>query len=140
MPQVSSASETRFCEGVEAGHSSHNTQAKIASLLDITQPSVRYDSQAKYAAMALGQAGIYLRLPTSMSYQEKIWDHAAGSVIVEEAGAIVTDMYGQPLDYTQGRTFKNNKGVIVVAKGIADEVLSVVKKVAEETYGPKPSL
>lgn len=31
------------------------------------------DSQAKYATIARGAADIYLRLPTSATYEEKIW-------------------------------------------------------------------
>ncbi|KAF3936912.1 Inositol-1-monophosphatase [Dactylella cylindrospora] len=140
MNEITSASEASFVEGIEAGHSSHGVQAEIAKRLGITNPSVRMDSQAKYATLAQGHGEIYLRLPVSMKYEEKIWDHAAGSIVAEEAGGVVTDMYGGPLDFTQGRTLKQNKGVIVVAKGIADEVIEVVKKIAEENYGPRSSL
>ncbi len=35
--------------------------------------------------------------------REKIWDHAAGFIIVEEAGGRVTDAAGRRLDFTQGR-------------------------------------
>ncbi len=63
-----------FCESVEAGHSSHSTNARIAELLGITQPSVRMDSQAKYASIARGDGDVYLRLPVGDgSYEEKIW-------------------------------------------------------------------
>ena len=30
-------------------------------------------------------------------YHEKIWDHAAGTLIVEEAGGIVTDISGKQI-------------------------------------------
>ena len=43
------------------------------------------------------------------NYQEKIWDHAAGAVIVEEAGGSVCDLNGQPLDFSVGRTLAKNK-------------------------------
>ncbi|KAF3917865.1 Inositol-1-monophosphatase [Dactylellina cionopaga] len=135
MNKITSPAEASFCEGVEAGHSAHDVQAKIASKLGITKPSVRMDSQAKYIALAMGRGEIYLRLPTKMSYQEKIWDHAAGSLIVEEAGGVVVDMYGEPLDFTTGRTFTKNKGVISMPKEISEEVIRVVKEIAVETYG-----
>ncbi|KAJ3294214.1 hypothetical protein HDU76_006972, partial [Blyttiomyces sp. JEL0837] len=73
---VTSPSKTFFCESVEAGHSSQDDAAMIAASLGITQPSVRMDSQCKYAVVARGEAGIYLRVPVSKTYQEKIWDHA----------------------------------------------------------------
>lgn len=73
MKAVTSLSEATFCEGVESGHSSHSQQASIAAALNITNPSVRMDSQAKYATLVRGVADIYLRLPTSATYEEKIW-------------------------------------------------------------------
>ena len=48
----------------------------------------RLDSQCKYAVVARGQADAYLRMPTKKGYVEKIWDHAAGMLIAQEAGAI----------------------------------------------------
>ncbi|KAK6536554.1 hypothetical protein TWF281_000780 [Arthrobotrys megalospora] len=135
MNPITSSSDATFCEGVESGHSNHDIQAKIAKGLGITKPSVRMDSQAKYAALALGQAEIYLRLPRTMDYEENIWDHAAGALVVEEAGGAVFDMYGNKLDFTTGRSFKKNKGVIVMGAGIQEEVVRVVSEVAVEAYG-----
>ncbi|KAL8686882.1 MAG: hypothetical protein Q9218_006793, partial [Villophora microphyllina] len=86
MKEVKDISEATFCESVEAAHSSHSDQAAIASRLNITKPSVRMDSQAKYASIARGAGDIYLRLPVRKDYVEKIWDHAAGDLIVREAG------------------------------------------------------
>ncbi|CAI4051178.1 hypothetical protein N7582_005135 [Saccharomyces uvarum] len=98
-------------EGVEKGHSSHDEQSAIKSKLNISQ-SLHLDSQAKYCLLALGLADVYLRLPIKLSYQEKIWDHAAGNVIVHEAGGIHTDsMQNVPLDFGNGRTLAT-KGVI----------------------------
>jgi 3'(2'), 5'-bisphosphate nucleotidase len=71
------------------------------------------DSQAKYAAVARGEADIYLRLPTRSDYREKIWDHAAGALIVSEAGGVVSDVSGRPLEFTHGRELAANRGVIV---------------------------
>ncbi|KAK6525274.1 hypothetical protein TWF694_005420 [Orbilia ellipsospora] len=134
MSRVPTA-EASFCEGVEAGHSAHELQAKIANDLGISKATVRMDSQAKYASIAMGQGEIYLRLPTKMTYEEKIWDHAAGVVIIEEAGGIVVDMYCEPLDFTQGRTLKRNKGVVALPRGIFGDVMEVVTRNALEKYG-----
>ena len=45
------------------------------------------------------------RLPpcAEADYKEKVWDHAAGVIIVEEAGGKVTDASGTPLDWAAGR-------------------------------------
>jgi 3'(2'), 5'-bisphosphate nucleotidase len=73
------------------------------------------DSQAKYGAVARGDAALYLRLPSPKSpdYREKIWDHAAGALIVEEAGGRVTDMHGQPFDFGSDYKMRDNRGVVV---------------------------
>ena len=47
-----------FLESVEAGHSAHKIQARIGELLDITRPSLRMDSQAKYTCLARGEGGV----------------------------------------------------------------------------------
>lgn len=104
MKPVKDITQATFCESVEAGHSSHGDQAEIAKKLGITKDSVRMDSQAKYASIARGAGDIYLRLPTSATYVEKIWDHAAGDLIVREAGGVVTDSVGKRLDFSKGRT------------------------------------
>lgn len=49
--------------------------------LGVKAPPVRIDSQAKYGALSRGDGVIYLRLPHK-GYREKIWDHAAGYIVV----------------------------------------------------------
>ncbi|KAH6647858.1 3'-phosphoadenosine 5'-phosphatase [Truncatella angustata] len=129
MRPITDIAAATFCESVEAGHSSHGDQADIASKLGITNPSVRMDSQAKYASIARGAGDIYLRLPTSKTYQEKIWDHAAGDLIVREAGGAVTDVHGKRLDFTVGRTLANNKGVVAAPAATHAQVLKAVQEV-----------
>ncbi|CRK47856.1 hypothetical protein BN1723_007789, partial [Verticillium longisporum] len=102
------------------------------NLLGITRPSVRMDSQSKYGSIARGAGDIYLRLPVSASYQEKIWDHAAGDLIVREAGGQVTDIAGQRLDFSVGRTLAKNKGVVAAPAAVHAEVLKVVQEVLNQ--------
>jgi 3'(2'), 5'-bisphosphate nucleotidase len=116
----------RFCESVESGHSSHNDAARIAARLGMTREPVRLDSQAKYAVVGRGEAEIYLRLPTRADYREKIWDHASGVLIVEEAGGTVTDVAGRPLDFMRGRELTQNQGVIVTNGLLHDRVLAAL--------------
>ena len=44
-------------------------------------------------AVARGSYGAFLNQTT------KIWDNVAPQIIIEEAGGVVTDFYGQPMDY-----------------------------------------
>jgi 3'(2'), 5'-bisphosphate nucleotidase len=121
----------RFCESVESGHSDQGAAARIAARLGIRAQPYRIDSQCKYAAVARGDASIYLRLPTSAEYREKIWDHAAGMIVVEEAGGRVTDVDGRPLDFARGRTLERNQGVIATCGPIHDRVVGVVREVLD---------
>lgn len=129
MRPVPDIAQAVFCEGVEAAHSAQGDNAAVAQRLGINNPSVRLDSQAKYCSIARGAGDIYLRLPVKKDYQEKIWDHAAGDIIVREAGGQVTDIYGNRLDFTKGRTLAANKGVVAAPKAIQDQVIDAVKVV-----------
>jgi 3'(2'), 5'-bisphosphate nucleotidase len=118
--------EARFCESVESGHSAQGDAAAVAARLGITVPPLRMDSQAKYGVVARGEADIYLRLPTRQDYREKIWDHAAGALIVSEAGGVVTDVMGQPLEFNHGRELAVNRGVIATNERLHGQVRSAV--------------
>ncbi len=124
-----SLAEARFCESVESGHSNQDESARIAELLGIQADPYRIDSQCKYAAVGRGDASIYLRLPTSSTYREKIWDHAAGMFVVEQAGGRVTDVNGDPLDFTQGPRLERNRGVVATDGRFHDEVIAAVASV-----------
>ena len=119
--RLKSTNDLRFCESFEAAHSNHGLSASIAYELAISRPPIRLDSQVKYGVMARGDADIYLRLPHNhggdmkvggSTYQENIWDHAAGHLILSEAGGSVTDMNGSPLDFRHGAKLVKNTGVV----------------------------
>lgn len=129
--QVVSADQSnnlRFVESVESGHGDQSRQAAVAKAAGITQDSLRMDSQAKYMAVAAGEAALYLRLPSPKTpdYREKIWDHAAGVILVEEAGGRVTDIAGKSLDFSLGAKLVNNQGVVVSNGSIHDPVLAAL--------------
>jgi 3'(2'), 5'-bisphosphate nucleotidase len=128
VSDITTTAAARFCESVESGHSDQDQSAQIAAELGITEEPVRVDSQAKYAIVAQGEAQIYLRLPTRKDYQEKIWDHAAGLIVVEEAGGRITDVRGNDLDFGHGRTLAKNAGVIGTNGPIHDAVLAAVAR------------
>lgn len=116
-----------FCESVVAAHAAHSVQGRIADRLGITADPYRIDSQCKYAVVARGEASIYLRLPRDTSYREKVWDHAAGALIVEEAGGRVTDLNGSPLDFSNGRLLGNHRGIVCTNRAIHDQVLDAAR-------------
>jgi 3'(2'), 5'-bisphosphate nucleotidase len=119
VSKVQSPSEASITESVEPDHADHLFHQRLAEKLNILKPSLRMDSQAKYGIVARGEATLYLRVPSPSEpgYKEKIWDHAAGSIIAEEAGGKVTDTLGRPLDFSCGVKMEKNHG-IVVSNGI----------------------
>jgi len=123
---VKETSGGKFCESVESGHTDQSASVNIAKRLGITAEPFRIDSQCKYAAVARGDAEIYLRLPTRKDYREKIWDHAAGSIVVEEAGGTVSDVDGKPLDFSLGRQLDANRGIIATCGPIHAAVVEAV--------------
>lgn len=129
VSDTTDTSLARFCESVESGHTSHSDSANVAEKLGITADSVRLDSQAKYAVVARGEADIYLRLPTRPGYVEKIWDHAAGVLVMTEAGGKASDIYGKPLEFNHGWGLQNNKGVIVTNGHLHDAVIEALNEV-----------
>ena len=60
-------------ESVEKAHAKLSFNERVARLLGVTRPPTRMDSQAKYAALARGDGGVYLRMPVGSGYREKIW-------------------------------------------------------------------
>ncbi|KAG0478009.1 hypothetical protein HPP92_012728 [Vanilla planifolia] len=90
-----------FCEPVEKSNSRHSFTAGLAQSVGLRKQPLRVYSMVKYAAIARGDAEIFMKFSRA-GYKEKIWDHAAGVVIIQEAGGVVTDAGGQPLDFSKG--------------------------------------
>ena len=111
------------CEAFEAGHSDHDLAARVAARLGCSgTPPVRMDGQGKYGVLAKGAGHVYTRLPRA-GYVENIWDHAAGAVLIEEAGGRVSDLEGNPLDFSQGAKLSASVRGIVASNGVVHEAL-----------------
>lgn len=128
VSSTSVPSDLLFCESVESGHSSHDWSGLIAAELGIHREPIRMDSQCKYLAVARGDADLYLRLPTRKGYQEKIWDHAGGVLVVTEAGGQVSDIHGRPADFSQGSTLAINEGMVVTNGKVHPVVIDAIRK------------
>ncbi len=125
----SDPAEMRFVESYVSAHGNQKLQEEIAKKLRIGKPPVQLDSQVKYTIVASGNAEIYMRIPNpnSPDYKEKIWDHAAGSLIVTEAGGVVTDIDGKTLDFSVGKKMLNNRGILASIPPIHNKALDVLK-------------
>lgn len=123
----------RLLESVETDHNDRPRQESIARTLGIVLSPLRVDSQAKYLLLAAGMGALYLRLPPeeSAGRHEKIWDHAAGVLIVEEAGGRVTDLNGQPLDFSVGIELAANCGIVAGVSRVHEQAIRVLATVGE---------
>lgn len=126
VDDIRKPADARFCESWEKGHGSHEVHEGIAFRLGITRPSLRMDSQAKYLAVARGDVSLYLRLARGNDYREKIWDHAAGALLVAEAGGRVTDFSNRTLDFSQGRKLESHVGILASSGAWHDQVLDAI--------------
>lgn len=125
---LSDPAQARWCERVESSDKNHDVTAQVVERIGIQAPPDRLDSQAKYAVVARGDAVLYLRHSLS-EYREKVWDHAAGVLITEEAGGRVTDVWGKPLDFSQGRVLSANQGIMATNGLFHDRALAAVREV-----------
>ncbi len=128
VSSLEDSANARFVESVESAHSAHSVHAEISNVLHITREPLRIDSQCKYATVGRGDVAIYLRYPKDDVYREKIWDHAAGMIVVQEAGGKVTDIFGKPLDFSLGRKLVNNQGVVATNGVVHDQIIQTISQ------------
>ncbi|KAF6257560.1 hypothetical protein COO60DRAFT_1622225 [Scenedesmus sp. NREL 46B-D3] len=124
----SDMANARFMESYESRHSDHSFTAAVAKQAGAVLPPLRMDSQVKYGLLSRGDAGLFMRFPPA-TYREKIWDHCAGFIIVEEAGGKVTDAGGARLDFARGRWLDLDGGIIAAPPAIHGAVLAAVQSV-----------
>jgi 3'(2'), 5'-bisphosphate nucleotidase len=123
--------QARILRSVEKSHTNTDEIGQLVASLQITEPTVAMDSQAKYAVLAAGAGDVLLRLisPSRPDYREKIWDQAAGSIVVTEARGRITDLDGRPLDFAHGRTLAQNRGIVATNGHLHDAILAGLRKI-----------
>jgi 3'(2'), 5'-bisphosphate nucleotidase len=123
--------QARVLRSVESGHTNVDQMGDVVAALGSTAEPVLMDSQAKYAVLAAGEGDLLFRLLSKdkPDYREKIWDQAAGALIIEEAGGRITDLDGKPLDFTQGRTLAHNRGIVASNGALHAAALEALRRV-----------
>ncbi|NSW51613.1 MAG: 3'(2'),5'-bisphosphate nucleotidase [Anaerolineae bacterium] len=129
VSSVNQTSKIRLLRSFESGHTDTGRTEDFLARLGTRIPAIAMDSQAKYVLLASGQGDLLLRMlsPNRMDYKEKIWDQAAGSIILEEAGGIITDIDGKPLDFTCGRMLLNNTGILATNGLVHQQALEALQ-------------
>lgn len=127
--QVSSEFEpqkARFCEPVMKANSSQGFTASVADNLGIESKPLRIYSQVKYGSVARADADVFMKFPKA-EYREKVWDHASGVIIVEEAGGVVTDAGGTPLDFSKGRYLELDRGIVAASSALHEKLMQAIQ-------------
>jgi 3'(2'), 5'-bisphosphate nucleotidase len=125
------SADARLLRSYESAHTNTGKIGDLVELLNVSAEPVGMDSQAKYAVLAAGHGDMLVRLLSSRmpDYKEKIWDQAAGAIVVMEAGGKITDLHGNPLDFAQGRTLANNRGVLASNGHLHQAALDGLKEI-----------
>jgi len=128
----------RLLRSHEAGHTNVAQVEAFVCTVGIQAPPVLMDSQAKYAVLSSGHAEVLLRLlsPDALDYKEKIWDQAAGALVIEEAGGRVTDLDGENLDFSAGRALIHNRGLVASNGRLHEAVLEALARVEKPPENP----
>lgn len=131
VSSCSQPAQARLLRSYESGHTNVAQIDAMIHRLGIQAEPVLLDSQAKYAILAAGGGEAIVRLLSSdlPDYREKIWDQAAGALIIEEAGGMVTDLAGKPFDFTTGRLLTGNRGVLVTNRRLHPAFLQALSEV-----------
>jgi 3'(2'), 5'-bisphosphate nucleotidase len=123
--------QARVLRSFEGEHIDLTTFCEIIRTLRVETAPTLMDSQAKHAVIAAGQADLLIRLPATQEFRDKIWDQAAGALIIEEAGGRVTDLRGASLQFGAGRLLTRNAGVIASNGVLHAAVLDAVRRVTK---------
>ena len=123
--------QTRIFRSVETAHTNTGQLGELSTAMGVTAEPIPMDSQAKYAVLAAGGGEMLVRLLSNSrpDYRERIWDQAAGSIVVEEAGGTVTDLDGKSLDFAHGTSLEQNRGVLATNGKVHQAALDALKAI-----------
>lgn len=125
--------QARVLDSFDPGHKNAEKNKRVLEVLGIRSGPVVLDSMAKHVVLASGGAEIFFRtLPKKEpGYREKIWDVAAGALMIEEAGGRVTDLEGRELDFGAGLTLARNPGLVATNGLLHETVLEALRQVTQ---------
>ena len=114
VSERSDPTQTHVLRSFAAEHTDTDKIDQLIASLGTAYPPILMDSAAKYAILAAGGGDLLFRLisPQKPDYVESIWDQAAGTILVTEAGGRVSDLTGRDLDFSRGRQLRENVGVL----------------------------
>jgi len=124
----------RMLRSFESAHTDPVKIDQIKKELGLKSDPILMDSSAKYGLLAAGEGELIVRLlsPYNPAYTENMWDHAAGALLIEEAGGKITDLRGKELDFSRGRKLIDNVGVLTSNGHLHARVLQALARVGAD--------
>ena len=125
----------RLVDAPTATYHDCDAHRQIAHEIGLITPHIEMFGQAKYGVIARGEASVYIYLQklTKQDYRDSIWEHAAGAIVVEEAGGVVTDVNGRVLDFSQGERLTHNRGILATNGELHPQLLACLHEWIEKT-------
>jgi 3'(2'), 5'-bisphosphate nucleotidase len=124
------AAAARVLRSFEEQHGDWARFDRALRFLGSKVPPLPMDSQAKHVALAAGAGDLLIRFPPQRDFRDAIWDCAAGSILIEEAGGRVTDVAGRTFDFTTGRRLLRNEGLLASNGLLHDTALAAIQNTA----------
>ncbi|RKZ64958.1 MAG: inositol monophosphatase [Gammaproteobacteria bacterium] len=104
----------------------------IAQSLGLKGAAINFKTGAAMNACNILQEpnSCYFKYPRKGNSGGSIWDFAATACLFNEAGAIASDIFGQPMELNRiGSTYMNHRGSLYAGqKKLADEIIELYKK------------
>lgn len=101
--------------------------SQIISRLNLKKEIPHGSVGLKIGLIAKGVADLYIHL----SPHTKLWDTCAPQAILEEAGGILTDLFGQEINYNSQDT-QNYNGILATSRVAHERILSELKPILHE--------
>ncbi|KAL6707203.1 hypothetical protein ACN47E_004750 [Coniothyrium glycines] len=104
----------------------------VAESLGAAWPgTVIWAQQMKHVALTLGATDVMVRIPKTEDRFTYIWDHAGGHLLFQEAGGLIKDFNGKPIDFSHGRQIKgeHNFGMIAAMPGYFENIDRAVQSI-----------
>lgn len=123
------------CEKNRPSH--REVTKKITEKLGVPFPGTDvWSSHIRYAALILGGADFFIRIPSAPESNSCIWDHAGGQLFYREVGGKITDLDGKEVSFGAGRHLSANRGLVIAKKEIHAKVLEAAREVIGPTFVP----
>ncbi|KAI9370637.1 hypothetical protein BJX61DRAFT_535463 [Aspergillus egyptiacus] len=130
IAQITDPQDIRLVDCSAATSSNYELHGRLAESLKAPWPprTDLWSAQLRYIAIAVGGCNVLVKIPRKTSYRSKVWDHVGGMLIAEELGCIVSDLKGDPVDCSLGRSLAGCQGMIIAPASIHGRLVEAVKQ------------